>query len=352
MRAELIVCGLGPAGRALAHRALARGRRVTVIDPHPDRAWTATYGAWADDLPAWLDPRVVATSTKPVAYARQRWTIDRDYQMFDTEALRASLSLTGARVVADRVIGLDADTVRTAGGQTFTGQVVDARGLPRSPRHAEQTAYGVVLPRGDHETVFMDWRDDNGALDEPPSFLYAVPLTRDTMLFEETCLAGLPALDPSVLRARLEHRLRGRGIDADSASTVERVRFRVDGGRRGAFGAAGGFTHPATGYSVATSLALADPFLDGVNLWSPRARAVTALRRAGLRTLLRLRPDQVPAFFDLFFALPPDTQRAYLSGYDDLAGTVAAMRALFAAAPLSLRTTMATASARISRGHR
>ncbi|MFD4438792.1 lycopene cyclase family protein [Nocardia sp. NPDC058519] len=346
MGVEVIVCGLGPAGRAVAHRALAAGRSVTVIDPHPDRVWMPTYAAWADELPEWLDSGVVAAAVEaPTAWAVGEHRIDRVYQVFDTAALQSSLTLDGATVLADRAVEVDGREVRTAGGLTRTGQVVDARGLARSARRAEQTAYGVVMARDELErTLFMDWRLDNGAdPDDPPSFLYAVPLSAGTALFEETCLAGRPALAPEVLRRRLEHRLRARGIALTGAEPVERVRFPVQGGRPGGgrFGAAGGLTHPATGYSVAAALAAADTVVTGGTVWTPRARAVAALRRAGLRALLALPPREVPVFFEVFFGLPAPLQLSYLSGHGDLRGTLAAMRALFADLPPNLRRAVA-----------
>ncbi|MFE3543378.1 lycopene cyclase family protein [Nocardia sp. NPDC059177] len=350
MDADVIICGLGPAGRAVAHRALTAGQSVTVIDPHPDRIWTPTYAAWADELPGWLDPGVVAaTVAEPVAWAVREHRIARAYQVLDTVALQRSLTLDGARIVADRVVAVGDGVVGTASGLRCTGRVIDARGLARAPERAEQTAYGVVVDRAvldpGQPTLFMDWRLDNGAgPDAPPSFLYAVPLSADTMLFEETCLAGRPALTPEVLRTRLEHRLRARGIALNGSETVERVRFPVQGGKpgHGRFGSAGGLTHPATGYSVAAALAAADTVVAGQTLWTAQARAVYTLRRAGLRALLALPPRDVAVFLDAFFGLPADRQRAYLSGHD-LPGTVTAMRTLFAAVPPRLRRRVVTA---------
>lgn len=353
MNGEVIICGLGPAGRAVAHRALAQGRAVTVIDPRPDRVWTPTYAAWADELPGWLDPAVVAaTVPEPTAWAIGEHRLDRAYQVLDTPALQRALTVDGARVIADRAVEVDArrGRVTTAAGQVLTGQVVDARGLARSPRRAEQTAYGVLVRRDrldpEPPTLFMDWRPDNGAdPGAPPSFLYTVPLGAEFLLFEETCLAGRPALGLDELRRRLDHRLRVRGIPVTGAEPVERVRFPVEGGRpgRGRFGAAGGLIHPATGYSVAASLRAADAVAAGATPWTARARAVAGLRRAGLRALLTLPPHETPVFFEAFFGLPMPSQRAYLSGTDDLAGTLAAMRALFTALPPRLRRTVATA---------
>ncbi|MGN2637328.1 lycopene cyclase family protein [Nocardia takedensis] len=352
MHTDVVICGGGPAGRALAHRCLVRGRSVTLVDPAPHRHWVATYAAWADTLPDWLDAGVVAAAVeRPVVVALRRHEIDRRYVVLDVERLRLSLDIDGARVVADRATALDRHTVTCASGRMLTGDLVlDARGLTRSPARAEQTAYGLVVgpvQAAEVEPCFMDWRADNGA--DPaaaPSFLYAVPTGAGSMLLEETCLAGRPALDLAELRRRLLHRLRARGIAVTGAEAVERVRFPVEGGRVGArrFGAAGGFTHPATGYSVAASLSAADAIAEGRSLPIARLRAVAALRAAGLRALLALSPAEVPAFFEGFFALAPDRQRAYLDGRADPRGTAAAMTAMFTGLPPRLRTHVVRAS--------
>ncbi|GAA5077737.1 lycopene cyclase family protein [Nocardia iowensis] len=350
--ADVIVCGLGPAGRALAHRCLARGLSVTAVDPVPDRLWSATYAAWGDELPGWLDPAAIAaTVEQPMAWGTRAHRIDRRYVVFDTARLQTSLKLAGAEVIADRAVQLTPETVTLASGRTLTAQrVIDARGIARSPALAEQTAYGLVLDErqcAGIEPLFMDWRTDNGApADAPRSFLYAVPLGGGAMLLEETCLVGRPALDGTALRDRLHHRLRSRGIEFTGDERIERVRFPVEGGRPGrhTFGAAGGFAHPATGYSVAASLAAADMVAAGTPAWPISARAVYRLRAAGLRALLALPPADVPVFFDAFFALPADSQRAYLSGRTDLSGTVTAMRRLFTTLPPPLRRRVAAAT--------
>ncbi|MCM6775576.1 lycopene cyclase family protein [Nocardia sp. CDC159] len=353
-----MVCGLGPAGRALAHRALAHGLSVTAVDPHPGRRWTATYGGWADELPGWLDPAVVAaTVDRPIAWGTRRFEIDRRYVVFDTAALRGALDLGGARVIADRVESLGTEPtgtkgpwrVRLSAGEVLTAdRVIDARGLTRSPARAEQTAFGVIVPADRwSEPLFMDWRPDNGAAPgEPPSFLYAIPLGPNRFLLEETCLAGRPALPLPTLRTRLLHRLRSRGIDLHGDEPTEHVRFPLEGGRPTAhrFGAAGAMLHPATGYSLTASLSAADAYATGAPPHPVRTRLVHRLRTAGLRSLLALPPTDLPAFFDAFFALPPHHQRAYLSATTDLPATAAAMTALFTAVPWRIRRTLITAT--------
>ncbi|MFE7742740.1 lycopene cyclase family protein [Nocardia sp. NPDC057455] len=352
VKPDLIVCGLGPAGRALAHRAAARGRTVTVVDPAPERKWTATYAAWADELPNWLTPEVVAaTVPRPMAWGTRAHRVDRPYVVLDTGRLQTSLAIGDSHVVADRAVDIAPERVTLASGATITGgRVIDARGLARSAARAEQTAYGVIVDAercAGLDPLFMDWRPDNGAAPgAPPSFLYAVPLDDERMLLEETCLAGRPASTGAQLRSRLRYRLDARGIRLTGDEAVEHVRFPVQGGGPGPrrFGAAGGFLHPATGYSVGATLAAADAMAAGQDVWPTAARVVHRLRSAGLRALLALPPEDLPLFFDTFFTLPPAAQRAYLSGRTDLAGTVSAMSALFVALPGRLRRRVAAAT--------
>ncbi len=233
-------------------------------------------------------------------------------------------------------------------------------GPPRRKRGvaAEQTAYGVVVAAATaaplveaDAALFMDWRPDHG---EPgwPTFLYAVPLGGDRVLLEETSLARRPGLPLPVLRRRLVARLARHGVVPPADPPVERVRFPVDSPPHPApdvlgYGAAAPLVHPATGFSVAEALRLAPAVAaalaeGGVRaarrvVWSPRARAVYRLRRIGLEALLRMPPPTVPDFFETFFALPDRHRDAYLSGRDDLAGTLSAMGALFARADGPLR---------------
>lgn len=348
---DIIICGLGPAGRALAHRCAARGQTVTAVDPVPHHRWHATYACWSDELPGWLErTAVAATAPHLLAYGNNEHRIAREYTVFDTDRLQESLDLHNTTVLTGRVVEVDRHRVALDSGTTLhAARVIDARGVRRSPSNAEQTAYGVFVDARawTTPTVFMDWRLDNGAAtDAPRSFLYTIPVDDDTILLEETCLAGRPALTPSVLAERLQHRLRARGIELEGAERVERVRFPVSGGRPGTgrFGAAGAFTHPATGYSVGAALAAADTVAAGGPSSTRSTRAVHQLRSAGLRALLDLPSDDLPGFFDSFFRLPEHLQRAYLSGRGDLPGTAAAMTRIFAGLPTSNRRHLAAAT--------
>lgn len=361
-QADVVVLGLGPAGRAVAHRAARHGLTVTAIDPHPHRRWTPTYAAWADELPGWLpEAAIAATVPAPSVYTTREVRVPRAYCILDTPALQDGLGLGPVRVVAARAVRAGGDRVILDDGSTVRARaVVDARGTSPNPGVPHQTAFGLVLPAetaapalAGQRAWIMDWRRDNGArAGEPASFLYAVPLGGGNYLLEETCLAGRPALSLRVLEQRLRHRLHRRGVTLSGHERSERVRFALlpprsagTGSSPVAFGSRAGLMHPGTGYSVAASLATADRLVGALAghtrpdraVRPVPARAVHALHSIGLRVLLRLDPDRIPDFFDSFFALPVSRQRAYLSEWDTLSGTVCAMRAVFAAAPADIR---------------
>ena len=87
--ADLAVVGLGPAGRALAHRATAAGLDVVAVDPHPDRRWTPTYAAWCDELPGWLDGHAVAAARveQPRVWTTREHVLARPYCVLENLSL-------------------------------------------------------------------------------------------------------------------------------------------------------------------------------------------------------------------------------------------------------------------------
>ena len=382
--ADVVVAGGGPAGWSSAAACADRGLEVVLVEPSPDRPWGHTYGLWDHELPADLPADTVATCRRGVAIAGATHDLADAYAVLNTEALRRHLYRGAVRVRPGRAVAATASgppgVVLDDGDEVRAALVVDASGAARAlsrtraPRRAaEQTAHGVVVDRAvaDRVTggrlVFMDWRRTHG---RPgwPTFLYAVDLDADRVLLEETSLARRPGLPLRELRERLHARLRAHGLaDAeipdDRSGASERVRFPVDSPRHDpppgvvAVGAAAPWVHPASGYSLAASLALAPRTaeavaraLDGRDAGRtavdaargvvdpPSARVVHGLRRRGLDVLLRMPPADVPGFFDAFFAMPAHHQRAYLSARDDVAASVAAMTALFARLPARTRT--------------
>jgi lycopene beta-cyclase len=356
--ADLVVVGAGPAGRSTAHHAARRGLAVVLVDPAPHRRWGATYGAFreelADDVPLAAEAaapvvRTATGGTQPVGVGR--------YAVLDTAALQDGLDLAGVRVLAQRATEVHADGVRTADGTHVRARVVlDARGATPAGRTV-QTALGVVVDAAraaplldGADGVFMDWRRAGWDARDEPTFCYVVPVGGGRVLLEETSLAAHPAPPAALLRRRLHDRLDRHGVALTGDEPTEHVRFALDtplpraewlGRAPGVvrLGAAAPLVHPATGYSVAGSLALAPRVAAAVAggagtadvhrlVWPAAARATHLLRLRGLRALLGFDAGQTDRFFAAFFALEPDRQRAYLGSRTDAPGTATAMAAL------------------------
>jgi lycopene beta-cyclase len=370
---DVLIAGAGPAGWALASACARLGLGTALADPAAPAPWRATYGLWADelDLPA---SAIAAAPARTLAIGTSEHPLRRRYLVARNEGLRDWLTDDRVRLLTGRirhaVHGPRGSTVHFDNGhRVAAGIVVDATGVRRvlsggPPRKAaEQTAFGLVLDGADAErlvpgdtALFMDWRQAAPVAD--PSFLYALPLGDGSVLVEETSLARRPGLDQDLLAARLRARLAAVGVAPNGRQ--ERVRIPLDlapakAGRVVRFGVAAGLVHPATGYSLATSLQLApqvaETLANGLEhgpamaakaayqrIWSPRAKAVYSLRRHGLRALCSLPPTELPRFFELFFSLPEQRQRAFTSGREDLPGNAAMMAEIFRRAPWALRT--------------
>lgn len=347
--------GDGPAGSALAAACADLGLSTALVDRAPTRPWRHTYGAWAHELPSLPADAIAARATTVKAFALTEHRLDGEYVVLHNESLRRHLSRPDIEAITGRAESITPTRVVLADGRTIEAKlVVDASGPPRG-RYVEQTAVGVTLPANilpAGEAIFMDWRQAG----DPPTFCYALPLDDERVLVEETSLAHRPGLPFALLRERLHRRLAVHGWPLDRPEH-ERVRFPLNPplpkGRLATFGARAGLVHPATGYSVATALTLAPKVARAIaetpgrvrgTIWSPAARMTHGLRRRGLSALLHLPPTGVPAFFELFFRLPAENQRIYLTERENFTGTAAAMLALFRSAPPRLRSAIAFAA--------
>jgi len=396
--ADVGVIGAGPAGWALAAALQVTGLTTMVVAPEPIATWPATYGMWVDEVPEWLVERAGGTAglfaaTWPrvrVAGSTER-IVDRTYGRLDNEVLRRHLVAGGH--VAATVGGIShtrhGSRLHTTSGDLSVRLVVDATGASSPwqqapvPNEGAQVAYGLVVPaevvperwRAADVCTLMDWRPVHGEaagagnLPGDTTFLYVLN-DGHRALVEETSLVGRPPMALDALRRRLALRL-GEDLTA-SAEAVERVHIPMTPGRVRhrrndrvvAFGAAAGYVHPATGYSVTASLRAAPRVAqaaagawegDDVDdiartvaeaVWPRAQRRVRALHDVGLAALQRLDGDATRLFFDAFFSLPAAQWSAYLR-VDAAPGEVmTAMAGVFARLPWRVRRGLVAADPR------
>jgi len=366
---DVVVLGDGPAGSALAQACRRAGADVTLVGD--DAEWSATYSTWADEL-AGPDPsalvdidEVLAISNPEVwAYGDRAHRLERRYATLDNARLRSALRSGVRHRIGriDRVVTVPigdpvGHRVELVGGGGLAARlVVDATGWPASfARRASggespawQTALGVVLPGpppGDlGRPTFMDFRQVTDADGRPSTvgphgvttFCYSLPVG-DGWLVEETVLAARPAIEPIALLPRLAARL-GRHPDRVLADAVrtEYVRIPLGGARPlldqpvVAFGAAAGYVHATTGFSVAASIRAAPRVAEAIAgvlsgpsgvidsavvaeaVWPTALRRTRVLHDFGLDVLLDLDDEEVRSFFDAFFDLAPADWSAYL----------------------------------------
>ena len=365
---DVAIIGAGPAGLAVARSLADRGVDCVVIAP--PRTWHATYGAWRDDVDKCELGAPIATvargqwSTVRVV-GRREHRVARPYVVFDNDALRASLaanlSIVGSSVVSVEH-SLDASTVRIEDGTSLVARlVIDATGngdfLARIGRAiGAQTAYGLVVSDTPQELsnrfgiepdvfTLMDWST-------PPTFLYAARFPDTRLLIEETSLYAEPPHEIDDLRRRLSARL---GDDLTTAAVaVERVNIAMGAPlpsrstRVVGFGAAAGFVHPVTGYSVAASLRAAPRVADALAaalaarrfgaelsqtawqaVWPSRLVQTRRWHDVGLAALRAMPAATIPSFFDAFFELPTELGAAYLRVDSDPRAVRAAMLGVF-----------------------
>jgi lycopene cyclase-like protein len=369
---DLVVCGAGPAGLALAGACAARGMRVTCVAPAPRERWARSFAVWGSELSALGEhAHVEAAWQQPTVWLGEgeRARLGETYARLDVGALQASLLGAADRGGVSLRTGRVAAVAHDDGGSTVTlaGEaslrarlVVDASGpdsqlVARPGRRAPayQVAYGEIVELcAPFEMSLMDYR---GLACDPPSFLYALPLPGGRVFFEETVLATRAKVTFVDLRRRLRGRLARMGVTPARVLEEERcliplgVELPSRGQRVVAFGAAGGMVHPATGYQLARVMAAVPDVAaalagDGAPAalaaratamcWPPGRARAWALYTFGMEALASFDHDELRAFLRAFFQLPPSTSLAFLRGDLGPAAIARAMlRVLFHAAP-------------------
>ena len=357
---DIGVLGSGPAALSLAAACGRLGASVLLVAPRPDAPWSPNYCLWADEVPAQFAPQV--EHAWPEAFVATQYAerpLRRSYVKLDNRLLRASLwsdlRAAGCRSVAKVATAIthqdEESRVHTADGKHARVRVViDASGSgspfvkrAKRPDPAYQIAYGVLLDAPQHRfdpsrAVLMDFRPVNDEESEPPTFLYALPLSDGRLFLEETSLASRPGVSMELLMKRLELRLDAMGLRTCTRLGEERCRIAMGLGLPladqplVAFGAAASMVHPASGYSISHALRKADPVARAIvealasdgpsaavkvgnaSVWPRADRTTWELYRVGLESLLNMGATETSAFFDGFFELPEADWAGFLSG--------------------------------------
>lgn len=353
---DVVVAGDGPAAAAVVHEC--RLRDLDVVAVGPATAWFRTYAMWRDEVPDLPDECFAHVTDRAVLRARTERTVARPYAVVDNDALRAHLGLDDVLRpgrVERRVDTGDRAIVHLVDGDVIAGRwLVDATGSTEAV--AWQTAYGCVvsdadLARAGYSTVdatVMAWLVGTS----PACFVYAVPVEHG-WLVEVTSLVATPAVDPQRLRLILIGVVgEAAVVAAEALGRTETVAIPMGGrrppdpgGRVVPFGTAGALAHPATGYSVAASLVLAGRVAAAIAagddpvaaLWSSSMRRVRALQEGGLGMLMRLDGDGLVDFFEAFASIDLALWSDFLRVDAPVDRVTAAMRAVFAVAPWSVR---------------
>ncbi len=380
---DIAVLGSGPAALAVGSACVRRGASVLLIAPEPHRTWLPNYCLWADEVPLELqDLTEQFWPRATVATTLARRSLDRPYVKLDTIALQEHFweTLRGGSVgvIPKRAVRLEhqpsSTTIHTDDGAEHRVRVViDASGTgtpfvrrihARPP--AYQTAYGLLLDAPQHrfdasQMVLMDFRPGPSDDQEPPSFLYVLPLDDGRLFVEETSLARRPAMSMGTLRERLEARLTSLGLARSRRIGQERCSIAMGLGLPAPvqslvpFGAAAGMVHPASGYLMAHVLRkaapLAESILDGLDsggvddalaagnatLWPRAHRRIWEIYGFGLEALVGMNASEVNRFFDSFFQLPVDEWSGFLGGNLPPSRLGAVMTNLFRGLPPSVR---------------
>jgi lycopene beta-cyclase len=274
-----------------------------------------------------------------VAFPGVRRTLDEPYAAITSERLRAVVEarfedapraslLTSAEAV--RVTGSE---VTLADGRVVSGRVViDARGPARSAQQRGtgfQKFVGLEVSVASHAVPRPILMDATVPQLDGFRFLYLLPLARDRLLIEDTYFSTSPELDAATIEARVCSYARDTGLEVRAVIRREQgvlpMPVAVPPAPLGqsplVAGYAGGWFHPATGYSLPVALRLAeylagtpldDWFGPGFELFAQRHRAQFWFGAFLNRMLFTLfEPAARWNALERFYRLPAQTVRRF-----------------------------------------
>lgn len=367
---DIFIAGSGPSALALAENTSREGLSTMVASPTFGERWIPNYGAWYADIERLgLGLCVEESWISPLVHLGLEKTFDLSsrYAKFSTPQLQTLLEYRcnriGVQFLCKKVVHVEhlkkQSLVVFSDGDKISCRVfVDATGFSSSflarPSQATstvgfQTAYGMLLEV--HETnwergemCLMDYRFPKGLSSEQrdswnqiPTFLYALPLGKNLVFLEETCLVSTNPISYNMLKERLHKRISAMNIKPKRVIDEEHCLIAMGGPqpllqqRNLGFGAAAGMVHPATGYQLTRCLSTApkvaralhlglehdDPFeavcLAWKEIWSKDSSRCWDMYQFGMEVLCSLSLLETQEFFQAFFSIPKDLWSGFLS---------------------------------------
>lgn len=302
-RFDYLIVGGGLQGGliTLAVRHFQPSATIALIERGERPGGNHTWSFHALDLPAeavgFVSPLITASwpgyLVRFPGFARQvlsRYASILSDRFADTIA--AALNVAGRELLTRaEAVSMDADRVELADGSILEGGcVIDARG-PAVAMPVEGCGYQKFL--GLEVETDRPWPDDLPTVmdatvpqDDGYRFTYALPFGPRRVLIEDTYFSDTSVFDPERLRNRVVEQLDSRGVahwrilrEESGVLPMPWSGVGIDRTFDGpvAAGYAGGWFHPATGYSfpmaVRLAVAVAQERPEGVR------RAVSALAR-------------------------------------------------------------------------
>jgi len=278
---DYIIVGAGLQGGliALALRCRQPDARVTLIDREPRPGGNHTWSFHANDVPPDAEPfvRPLVSAQWPnyrVSFPGYARTVPAQYAAISSARFAKVLENSGCEQLWNaEVLTVEANRVRLTNGREMTAKcVLDARGPSQV---ANPTAAGFQKFVGLEIETEYPWpyamptvMDATVPQDDGFRFMYVLPFTPHLVLIEETHFADSANLDKSLLRHRIAdyanaHRLGRWTVVREEAGVLPMpwsgggVNLPDSGPLP--VGYAGGWFHPATGYSfpLAVRVALA-----------------------------------------------------------------------------------------------
>lgn len=336
---DLVLVGGGLQNGLIALACLHRdpSRRIALIEAAPALGGNHTWSLHAADVPEaarpWIDPLLIARFDRyEVRFPGFTRTLAASYSVISSErfdrvvqerilkAPRAELRLS---VPAARI---DAHGVELGDGEVLSANlVVDARGPGRAQR-GESAGYQKFLgrelrmgaPHGLDHPILMDatipQRDGF-------RFFYVVPIASDRVLFEDTSFSRSPELDLARARADIDDYAARFGAIRECVREESGVlpmpwssEQTYEAGSPLRAGYAGGYFHPATGYSFPVALRLATHIADHSSdaVFGPAFAALVRRHRSQARYAQELNrllfhcfaPNEMWNVYARFYTLP------------------------------------------------